>query len=63
MPASQNPCGDPTAQTVFPNGTYTVTAGIYVPPASAPEKEVKQTVQVSGDTPVGVEIDGAALSK
>ena len=63
MPADQNPCGGSTPATVFPKGTYTVTAGIYAPPASTPEKETKLTVQVSGDAPVEVQIDGAALSQ
>ena len=57
----QAPCSSGAAKTTFPEGTYTVTAGIYAPPAQAPEKEIKLSVKVSGN--VTVQIDGAALSR
>ena len=60
-PPGNNPCGATTPTTTFPEGTYTLTAGIYAPPAQVPEAETTQTVQVSGD--VTVEIEGAALSR
>jgi len=61
MPANQDPCGAATPATQLPEGTYTVTVGVYAPPAQGAEVETKQTVRVSGDT--AVEIDGAALSR
>ncbi len=60
-PPGDDPCGGATPETSFPEGTYTLTAGIYAPPAQSPEAETTQTVQVSGD--VAVEIDGASLSR
>jgi hypothetical protein len=63
MPSGQDPCSGSTALTTFSSGTYTVTAGIYAPPASEPEKESTQTVEVSGDASAEVTIDGAALSQ
>ncbi len=56
-----NPCGPATPATRLPEGTYTLTAGIYAPPAQKAEVETSQTVRVSGDT--AVQIDGAALSR
>ena len=61
VPASQDACGESTPTTNFPEGTYTVTAGIYAPPAQKAEVETKKTVRVSGD--VAIEIDGASLSR
>jgi hypothetical protein len=59
--SDQAPCSGSAAKTTFPEGTYTVTAGVYAPPAQAPEKEVKLTVQVKGDATI--QIDAAALSR
>ena len=56
-----NPCSGSTTPKVFAAGTYTVTAGIFVPPANSPEKSVSQTVQVTGPG-VAVRLDGKALS-
>lgn len=63
QPAQDDPCGPPTAETVFSPGAHTVTAGIYEPPAQQPEKEIEQTVQVAAGAPLEVAIDGAALSQ
>jgi len=63
MAASGDPCGPATPATVFATGSYTVTAGVYAPPASKPEKESTQTVQVRADAPATVQVDGAALSR
>lgn len=62
MPSQGQPCGESTPKTVFPDGTYTLSAGIYVPPATQPEKQTQATVQVSGAAQQ-VKIDGGALSK
>ncbi|MBA4181695.1 MAG: hypothetical protein C0506_13985 [Anaerolinea sp.] len=59
--ADQAPCGSGAAKTTFPEGTYTITAGVYAPPAQAAEKEVKLDVKVAGN--VTVQIDGKALSR
>lgn len=59
--ADGNPCGPATPATKLPEGTYTLTAGIYAPPAQKAEVETSQTVRVSGDT--AVQIDGTALSR
>lgn len=56
----QAPCSGPAVKFKLPEGSYTITAGIYAPPAQAPEKQSRQTVQVKGD--ITVTIDGAALS-
>ncbi len=63
VPEGDDPCADSTAETVFPDGVYTITAGVYAPPAQQPSKEWTQTVEVSGQSPVEVEIDGAELSE
>lgn len=55
--------GPATPVTVFAAGSYALTAGIYAPPASKPEKESTQTVQVRADSPATVQVDGAALSR
>ncbi len=57
----QAPCSSGAAKSKLPEGSYSVTVGIYAPPAQIPEKQTRQTVQVKGD--VTVRIDGAALSK
>ncbi len=59
--ADGNPCGAATPATKLPGGTYTLTAGIYAPPAQKAEVEISQTVRVNGDT--AVQIDGAALTR
>ena len=61
--SADNPCEGSTSQTVFTPGSYTVTAGIYQPPAQEPEKDFTVTVAVTGDEPVEVEIDAASLSQ
>ncbi len=63
MPAAQNPCGDPTPQTTFREGSYTVTAGIYVPGSQAAQVQTSQTAKVSASAPAEVKLDGAALSR
>jgi len=61
IPAGNDPCSGSTQATRFAEGRYTLTAGVYAPPAQAPEKKVTQAVQVSGN--VKVALDGTALSK
>ena len=60
-PAGGDPCSGQTAATTFSEGRYTLSAGIFVPPAQAPEKQVTLTVEVKGN--VDVVIDGASLSR
>jgi hypothetical protein len=60
FPNGGSPCGDQTSEAVFPEGSYQLTAGVYVGGSQTPEKQVQVTVDVSGDSQV--ELDGAALS-
>lgn len=55
------PCTGSGGPTKFPEGTYTLIAGIYAPPSQTADKEVSMTVEVKGD--ITVQIDGSALSK
>ncbi len=59
---SQDPCGS-TAPTVFPKGDYTLFPGIYDAPYSHPETESSISVDVRGDAPVTVKVDGAPISR
>ncbi len=59
---SQDPCGS-TAPTVFPKGGYTLLAGIYDAPYSHPEMESSLTVEVRGDSPATVKVDGTSISR
>lgn len=61
MPAGDNPCGDETSGFTFDEGTYSLTAGVYVGGQQTPEVSTTFSVTVAGDTPA--EIDGAALSQ
>ncbi len=63
MPGGQDPCGGSTPTTVFPPATYSLSAGIYAPPAQSPDKSLTRSVPVSGSAPARVELDGASLSK
>ncbi len=56
-----SPCTGSPAQTRFPEGSYTITAGIIQPPAQSPEKKITQPVRVAGNAKVS--LDGSALSK
>jgi len=58
--AGDDPCAPSTAETEFPEGTYTLTAGVYSPGSQTADVETTLTVSVSGD--VTAEIDGAELS-
>jgi hypothetical protein len=60
VPAGNDPCGEDTPDTTFDEGTYNVTAGIYVGGEQTPEAETTLTVEVAGDTTA--ELDGAGLS-
>ncbi len=62
VPAGNDPCSGSTPKTVFPKGSYQVSAGIYAPPAQQPEKTANSTVQVA-DAAASAKFDGAALSK
>jgi hypothetical protein len=59
---NQDACSTTTAAT-FAKGSYTIVAGIYVPPSSVLEKQTALTVEATGDAPLKVKIDGAALSR
>ena len=59
-PGQGGPCGGSTPETVFPAGTYTVSAGIYMPGSQTPERQVQAEVVVDGDKTV--KLDGAALA-
>jgi hypothetical protein len=59
---NQDACST-TTTAVFPKGSYTIVAGIYIPPSSVLEKQTALTVEVSSDAPMTVKIDGAALSR
>lgn len=61
-PAGNDPCSGSTPKTVFPKGSYQVSAGIYAPPAQQPDKSANATVQVA-DAAAKAQFDGAALSK
>ena len=61
-PAGNDPCGGSTPKTVFPKGSYQVSAGIYAPPAQQPDKTANATVQVA-DAAARAPFDAAALSK
>lgn len=61
MTSGQDPCSGSTAETTFPEGTYTLTAGIYVPGTQTAAVQTTQTVPVSGN--VKLKIDGATLSQ
>lgn len=61
-PAGNDPCSGSTPKTVFPKGSYQVSAGIYAPPAQQPDKTANATVQVA-DVGAKAQFDGAALSK
>ena len=61
VPAGNDPCSGSAQAKKFPEGRYTLTTGVYAPPAQSPEKKVTQAVQVSGN--VKVVLDGPALSK
>lgn len=61
VPAGNDPCSGSSPSTRLPEGRYTITAGIYAPPAQAPDKQVTVTVEVKGN--VQVALDGNALSR
>ncbi|HLF71606.1 MAG TPA: hypothetical protein VI759_05585 [Dehalococcoidia bacterium] len=61
MPSGGDPCGATTAATSFPEGRYTLTAGIYAPPSQSPDKQITQTVEVKGNA--SVSLNGDALSR
>lgn len=61
IPAGNDPCGDGTAETTFEEGSYTITAGVYVGGEQTPVAETTTTVEVAGD--VTAELDGAELSQ
>jgi hypothetical protein len=61
VPAGNDPCGDSSQTTTFPEGKYTITAGVYAPPGQTPEKQVTLTVEVKGN--IQVTLDGNALSR
>ncbi|MDO8390833.1 MAG: hypothetical protein Q7V57_10115 [Actinomycetota bacterium] len=56
-----DPCAGSTTPMVFTPGSYNVTFGVFVPPATSAETSVEQTVQVTGPG-VAVTVDGSSLS-
>lgn len=61
VPAGNDPCGGDTPETTFDEGTYQITAGVYVGGQQTAEAETTLTVDVAGN--VTAELDGAALSQ
>jgi hypothetical protein len=61
VPAGDNPCEGGTEETTFDEGTYTITAGVYIGGQQTPETETTATVDVAGD--VTLELDGSELSE
>jgi len=61
VPSGDDPCGGDTPATTFDEGTYQVTAGVYVGGQQEPEKQATVTVTVAGD--VTAELDGGSLSR
>ncbi len=60
-PAEPNPCGPPTPETVFVQGSYTITAGVYVGGSQTPDAETQMAAEITaGD--ISVDLDGAELS-
>ncbi|HZP26760.1 MAG TPA: hypothetical protein VFB90_06900 [Dehalococcoidia bacterium] len=57
-----NPCGAATGQAKFADGGYVLSAGIYTPGATSPEREVRKPVIIVGGAPAEVTVDGAELS-
>jgi hypothetical protein len=57
---AQDPCGNDPDVVTFDEGTYQLTAGIYVGGEQTPAKTTTLTVDVAGD--VTAELDGAELS-
>jgi hypothetical protein len=60
VPEGNDPCGGDTSETTLDEGTYTITAGVYVGGQQTPEAETTVTVEVAGDAEA--ELDGAELS-
>jgi hypothetical protein len=61
IPTGNDPCGGSTPTTRLPEGRYTLIAGVYAPPAQAPERQVSMTVDVKGN--VEVALRGEDLSR
>ncbi len=57
-----NPCAGGTATAVFPEGSYTVTAGIYTPGSQTAEAQASMTIDIVGDGVGSLQFTGAALS-
>ena len=60
VPQGNDPCGGDTPVATLDEGTYTLTAGVYVGGQQTPEAETTVTVEVAGH--VEAELDGAELS-
>lgn len=58
MPADDDPCGDPTPDSLLPPGDYTVSAGVFEPGSETPLRSLTAPIGDAG-TPL---IDGSALS-
>jgi hypothetical protein len=57
---AQDPCGSDPDVVTFDEGSYQITAGVYVGGEQSPEAETTLTVEVAGN--VTAELDGAELS-
>ncbi len=61
FPEGDDPCGDAGPTAILPEGEYVLDAGIFIPGAQTPEKQIIQTVEVSGN--VHVVLDGPDVSR
>jgi hypothetical protein len=57
-----NPCAGGTPTVVFPEGSYTITAGIYTPGSQTAEATAEMTLDIVGDGVGSVQFTGAVLS-
>lgn len=57
-----NPCAGGTATVAFPEGSYTITAGIYTPGSQTAEAEASMTIDIVGDGVGSLQFNGSALS-
>ena len=61
VPEGNDPCGEGTPEATLAEGTYSLTAGVYVGGEQTAESSTTLSVDVAGN--VSAEIDGAALSQ
>jgi hypothetical protein len=61
VPEGNDPCGGDTAEATLEEGSYQLSAGVYVGGEQTPASSTTLNVDVAGD--VSAEIDGSALSQ